>query len=80
MICVSIYHSAEGGITLRSRGFAIRPQSVTDSKRPRGSNEPRGRFCVSKNLRGKLFYPKNIQVYVSLRGRSAAVAILKPKA
>ena len=30
-------------------------------KRPRGSNEPRGRFCVSKNLRGKLFYPKTSQ-------------------
>ena len=28
------------------------------SKRPRGSNESRGRCCVSKNLRGKLFYPK----------------------
>ena len=50
------------------------------SKRPRDSDEPRGRFSVSKSLRGKLFYPKNIQVYVSLRGRSAAVAILKPKA
>ena len=49
------------------------------SKRPRGSNESRGRFSVSKSLRGKLFYPKNIQVYVSLRGRSAAVAILKSK-
>ena len=49
------------------------------SKRPRGSDEPRGRFSVSKSLRGKLFYPKNIQVYVSLRGRSAAVAILKSK-
>ena len=28
------------------------------SKRPRGSDESRGRFSVSKNLRGKLFYPK----------------------
>ena len=50
------------------------------SKRPRGSNEPRGRFSVSKNLRGKLFYPKTVPIFVSLRGRSAAVAILKPKA
>ena len=32
-----------------------------DRKRPRGSNESRGRFCVSKNLRGKLFYPKTSQ-------------------
>jgi hypothetical protein len=32
-----------------------------------------------KNLRGKLFYPKNILIFVSLRGRIAAVAIFKPK-
>ena len=50
-----------------------------DSKRPRGSNEPRGRFSVSKTLRGKLFYPKTVPNFVSLRGRSAAVAIFKPK-
>ena len=50
------------------------------SKRPRGSNEPQGRFSVSKNLRGKLFYPKTVPIFVSLRGRSAAVAIFKPKA
>ena len=50
------------------------------SKRPRGSDEPRGHFSVSKNLRGKLFYPKTVPVFVSLRGRSAAVAIFKPKA
>ena len=50
-----------------------------DRKRPRGSDEPRGRFSVSKNLRGKLLYPKNIPIFVSLRGRSAAVAILKSK-
>ena len=41
---------------------------------------PRGRFSVSKNLRGKLFYPKTVPIFVSLRGRSAAVAILKVKA
>ena len=50
------------------------------SKRPRDSNESRGRCCVSKNLRGKLFYPKTVPIFVSLRGRSAAVAILKVKA
>ena len=38
------------------------------STRPRGSNEPRGRFSVSKNLRGKLFYPKTVPIFVSLRG------------
>ena len=50
------------------------------SKRPQGSDEPRGRFSVSKNLRGKLFYSKTVPIFVSLRGRSAAVAIFKPKA
>ena len=50
------------------------------STRPRDSDESRGRFSVSKNLRGKLFYPKTVPIFVSLRGRSAAVAILKPKA
>ena len=45
------------------------------SKRPRGSDESRGRFSVSKNLRGKLFYPKTVSIFVSLRGRRAAVAI-----
>ena len=50
------------------------------STRPRGSNEPRGRFSVSNSLRGKLFYPKTVPIFVSLRGRSAAVAILKLKA
>ena len=49
------------------------------SKRPRDSDEFRGRFSVSKNLRGKLFYPKTVPIFVLLRGRSAAVAIFKPK-
>ena len=81
MICVSIYHTAEGGMAMRSRGFAIRPQSVTGKAHAPGARmSPGGRFSVSKNLRGKLFYPKTVPIFVSLRGRSAAVAILKVKA
>ena len=49
------------------------------SKRPRGSNVSRGRFCVSKKPSRQAFLPQNIPIFVSLRGRSAAVAILKPK-
>ena len=58
------------------RTAAYRPRFLhwrRPSKRPRGSDESRGRCCVSKNLRGKLFYPKTVSVFVSLprpqRGR-----------
>ena len=44
---------------------------------PGARMSPGGRCCVSKNLRGKLFYPKTVPIFVSLRGRSAAVAILE---
>ena len=50
------------------------------SKRPRGSNEPRGRCCVSKKPSRQAILPQTVPIYVSLRGRSAAVAILKLKA
>ena len=50
------------------------------SKRPRGSNESWGRFCVSKKPSRQAFLPQNIPIFVSLRGRRAAVAILKVKA
>ena len=49
------------------------------SKRPRGSNEPRGRCCVSKKPSRQAILPQTVPIFVSLRGRSAAVAILKSK-
>ena len=44
---------------------------------PGARMSPGGASVCHKNLRGKQFYPKNVPIFVSLRGRGAAVAILK---
>ena len=59
MICVSIYHSAEGGKALRSRGFAIWPQSVTGKAHAPGARMSPGALqCVKKPSRQAIL-PQN---------------------